>query len=362
MPTATARPAARHAREPGTPPRSLVALAAILLAATTGAAVWLLPAEADEWAGPARAARPERLGAATAPPAGRPAAERVADSGAAAPAAGGPSGFVTFVDAARTPLFGLPSAADPQDGARWFALGHLTAGRDGCTLRWGGRQGQGGDPVPGRLDRLRAAGGVAGLVFGGPTGRELSGACAVPATLTAAYRKAVGDFGAAYLDFEVQDSADDETVLRRAEAITALQEEAREGGRSLAVGFTLPATETGLAPRDQMMLRATREAGVRISVVNLLVPIRPASAGQSRLRPVASAVRAARPQVAEALAEPVTEGRIALTSVLAGPESLSPADARKMVAFAARNHLAWLSTRGAAPDPEVVRLLSAPPL
>ncbi|MBG0830814.1 hypothetical protein HS041_23940 [Planomonospora sp. ID67723] len=354
---ATGRPAARHAREPGTPPRPLIALAAVTLAATTGAAVWLLPAETDEWAGPARAAR---LEAATASPMARPAAEHVPapDGGVT----GGPSGFMTFLDAVHTPLFDLPESTARHGGARWFAVGHLTAGRDDCALRWGGRRDQAGDAVPGRLDRLREAGGAAGLVFGGPAGRELADACTVPDALAAAYRKAASDFGAAYLDFEVQDSGDHETVLRRAEAITALQEEARENGRPLTVGFTLPATETGLAPRDRMMLRTTREAGVRISVVNLLVPIRHLPAGQSHLRPVASAVRAAQPQIAEALGEPTTPGRVALTSVLTDPESLSPADARKIVAFAARNHLAWLSTRGATPAPEVVRLLSAPPL
>ncbi|WP_449064435.1 hypothetical protein [Planomonospora algeriensis] len=54
--------------------------------------------------------------------------------------------------------------------------------------------------------------------------------------------------------------------------------------------------------------------------------------------------------------------RIALTPVLAGPSDLSPADARKLAGFAARHGLAWISTRGAVPAPEVARLLAAPPL
>ena len=42
----TDRPAARQAREPGTPPRSLVALASAALALATGVAIWLLPTKA----------------------------------------------------------------------------------------------------------------------------------------------------------------------------------------------------------------------------------------------------------------------------------------------------------------------------
>ena len=46
MQVVTDRPAARQAREPGTPPRSLVALASAALAFGTGVAIWFLPAKA----------------------------------------------------------------------------------------------------------------------------------------------------------------------------------------------------------------------------------------------------------------------------------------------------------------------------
>ncbi|WP_068924931.1 hypothetical protein [Planobispora rosea] len=387
MPLATDRPAARHAREPGTLPRSFTALASVALAAVTGAAVWMLPTETDEWATPAQAAHSGGAEPASGggSPAGRrsvvsgePAAEARSASGSGvpvsppgaasdspasplSPAPGGPSGFVTFVDAVREPLFDLPRTVRPGD-ARWFVLGHLTAGRNGCTPGWGGVQDPGTVPVTARLDLLRAMGGEAGLVFGGPMGRELASACASPGSLASAYRQAVSVHGATHVDFEVQDSADHAAIVRRAEAITALQREFRGAGRPLTVSFTLPATGTGLSPRDQMMVRTTREAGVRISAVNLLVPIRPAHAGQSRLRPVAAAVRAAEPQVAEALGAPTASGLVALTPVLVSPGDLSPADARKLVDFTTRHDLAWLSTRGATPSLDVLRLLSSPPL
>ncbi|MEU8386377.1 hypothetical protein, partial [Streptosporangium sp. NPDC048865] len=68
MPVATDRPDTRRVREPGTPPRPLVVLASIMLAAGTGAAFWLLPSRAQgEWA-----ALDARGGAGTTPSAPAP--------------------------------------------------------------------------------------------------------------------------------------------------------------------------------------------------------------------------------------------------------------------------------------------------
>ncbi|MFC7649608.1 hypothetical protein ACFQX6_61510 [Streptosporangium lutulentum] len=259
MPVATDRPAARQAREPGTPPRSLVALASAALALTTGVAIWLLPAEAgDDRAVPGLDARAgvTASGLATRSTAGPSPARSVVSS------TGQPSGFVTFVDTVRDPLFNLPEATG-KDRVHWFTLGHLTTGRRECVPTWGGGKERDGGLVADRLSRLRAAGGDAGLAFGGPVGRELAAACTDLDRLVAAYRQAIDTFDATYIDFEVQDPADAETVLRRARAIAALQREAEAGGRSLIVSFTLPVTGAGLAPSDQTMLRSTREAAPR---------------------------------------------------------------------------------------------------
>ncbi|MEU1878508.1 hypothetical protein ABZ470_14450 [Streptosporangium sp. NPDC020072] len=344
----------RRVREPGTPPRSLVALASLALAAGTGAALWVLPGGAVR---PARAQRPVApppvpvpapLASAPVPsPAGRP-----------GPVAR-PSGFVTFVDAARNPSFTAPfTPPGPSAPGRvhWFTLGHLTAGEDGCTPEWNGRD-PGLSPA-GRLARLRASGGEAGLVFGGPGGRELAATCADLGRLTDAYRRAVNASGAGYVDFELGGGDNEATVLRRAAAIASLQREAAAAGGTLTVSFTLPADGDGLSLADQRMLRVTREHGAEISAVNLLVPIRSGPGRRSRLRPIAEAVRAAHPQVVRSLGRTGTGHRIALSPFLSGAKDLTSADARKLVAFSAREGMAWLSTRGAAPSWRVSRLLA----
>ncbi|GAA3508848.1 hypothetical protein FHR32_000272 [Streptosporangium album] len=354
MSVATDHSAARRPREPGTPPRAMVVLAAAALVTGTGLAVWLLPATSDGWTGTGRTphagGKPPRLTRTTAglPPEPAP----------PPPAAVHPSGFVAFVDTVRDPLFNLPRAAR-QEHVRWFTLGHLTAGQDGCTPVWGGLRGQGGNPVATVLGRLRAAGGDAGLAFGGRTGSEPAVTCADLGRLTAAYRQVVAAFGVTYLDFEVEGADGDETVLRRAGAIRALQREAAGEGRPLTVSFTLPVNDAGLTLRDQAMLRSTREAGVEIAAVNLLAPIRRSSTGRTDLHYVASAVRAAHSQLAQAMGEATAWHRIALTAVLSGSRDLTVADARRLTAFTTRNGLAWLSTRGAAPAPDAARLLAA---
>jgi chitinase len=358
MPLVTVRPAARQAREPGTPPRSFVVLASAALAFGTGVAIWLLPAKAGgDQATPGQDAR----AGVTAPGLSTRSTAGQLPSRSLASSTGRPSGFVTFVDTIRDPLFALPEAPGA-DRVRWFTLGHLTAGREECVPIWGGRQTQDDNLIANRLGRLRAVGGDAGLAFGGPAGRELAAACIDLDRLVSAYRQAIGTFDATSIDFEIRDPADAETVLRRARAIATLQREAAAEGRPLTVSFTLPVTETGLAPNNQAMLRSTREAGVRIAAVNLLVTIGPAPDAEfarSRLGPIAAAVRAAQPQIAGSLGEPAAWRRIALTPVLSNSQDLTPLDARRLIAFAGRNRLAWLSLRGAAPTPTVARLLAS---
>jgi hypothetical protein len=192
-------------------------------------------------------------------------------------------------------------------------------------------------------------------VFGGPGGRELAAACSGPDALASAYRRVLDAFDASYADFEVRDSADTATVVRRAHAIRALQRE-----RRLRVSFTLPLQTYGLAARDAAMLRLTRRAGAEIDTVNLLAPIEPHGAPDGRMHRVAAALRLARTQVAGAQGVPDTDDawrRIALTCVLTSRDDLSEADAGKLAAFAARLDLAWLSLRGTPPAPQVARIL-----
>ncbi|GAB2929837.1 hypothetical protein ACFMQL_03185 [Nonomuraea fastidiosa] len=374
----------RHRREPGTLPRPLAVLGAIALAAGTAAAIRMLPADAEP--------RPAR------PPAATPVATQVEQQ----PQGEAFSGFVAFADAARSPALDL-AADSRRTGVRSYALGHVVAATGACVPTWApassgesrvaiggsaatptgepgatsggsaatptdrpgvpndgrnGRRGKGRAKggVTERVRRLRAAGGDAMPVFGGPRGQDLAAACARPGALAAAYRRVVRAFDATAADFEIRDSADRAAVLRRARAIAAIQRE-----RPLRVGFTLPLGRDGLSAQDVAMLRATRKVGAQVSTVNLLTPIEPrATSAGGRLDLVAVGVRKAAGQLAQIHDLPSADAayrRLALTLMPSSADDLTVQDAWRLVAYANRHRLAWLSLRGTTPRPGVARIL-----
>ncbi|WP_169949417.1 hypothetical protein [Microbispora sp. H11081] len=364
---------ARHSREAGRPPRSLVLLASAALVAGTGGALWALPAAPPGgWnvssgvmpgTGPAGDRTPSPATSETLVAARQP-----VTASPTPPAAR----YRAFLYAAGRPHPELAAA-----GVRSFAMGHIVVGPGGCAPHWAGVRPRGGEAVAARILRVRAEGGEVWPSFGGPYGQELSVTCEDPALLRSAYRRVVTALTAPGVDFELADPADpagepgwagaadpdgEAVVRRRAAALARLQEEARTGempAGSLRVTFTVPASRDGLRPADQEALRITREAGVEIDSVGLLVPVDP---GPATLHGLAVAVRAARPQIAAALGVPPDAAwrRMGLTPVLSGSGDLGPGDAARLAAFRARSGLAWLSLRGARPADDVVRILARP--
>jgi hypothetical protein len=331
-------------RPPGTLSGPVTALAAIMLVGATGIAISMLPAKAGEgWGAPSAAPQPQDAANELTGVRRRLVMSLPPQS---------PRGFVAFVDTARTPRFD-PSDEIRRTGVRFYTLGRLTAGADGCTPRWHGMRPQGVGPVANRLGGLRGAGGDAGLAFGG-AGRELSTTCTDQDRLAAAYRRVLGAFDPSHIDFEVAGGSDLSATLRRAKAIRALKK--RTPG--LEVFISVPLSPTGLAEGDQRMLRATIEAGAVIDTINLLVPLRPAAGDR---RALGRAIRAARAQVGTALGVPDEQvwRHVALTTVLTGPGDLDQARAGRLMSFAARNGLAWISTRGARPADAVLEILSS---
>ncbi|GAB1821873.1 glycoside hydrolase family 18 protein [Herbidospora sp. RD11066] len=318
---------ATQPRPGGTPSRALVTAAATALVGATAAALWLLPAEPlPEWAAPV-----------VPPVAAAPAV-------AVAPKAERTIPYVTFIDAIRSE--GGVSRAPS------YLVGHVNA--TGCVPTWSGLPASAKKPL---VSTLHKTGRPVSLSFGGPQGPELAATCDGPARLLRAYRSVLKTYRPESIDFEVTDSADTLTTTRRAVAIQRLQEEARRAGSELLVSMTLPATSVGLSIADRAMLKATWAAGAEIGRVNLLVPFAPGERGN--LRALADVAHATNRQLTRLLNRPAWP-HLGLTPVLASADDLTVADARTLVAFQTKNSLGELSIRGATPEEEVARILTAP--
>ncbi|WP_214107514.1 hypothetical protein [Acrocarpospora catenulata] len=314
----------------------MLVLASAALVAGTAAALWALPGQ------------PLAPVAVAVPPiTARPAVV------VASPLTS-PAGYVAFVDAVRDPGFDLPGTAR-RTGVTAYTLGHLSAGRNGCTPTWGGREPA---ALVSQVGRLRAGGGDAGLAFGGPNGDELSATCADRDRLLAAYQRVIAAYRPVTLDFEVRDSADPAVTARRAAVIARLQREARQQGRPLTITFTLPVTGTGLSSDDQAMLHRTRAAGAEIGTVNLLIPFQPGS--PRNIHRLLLAARATHQQLAWVLETTEQAGwrHMGVTPLLVAAQDLGLAEARRLARFRAHTQLAWISVRGATPTDEVARVLT----
>src|SRR6185369_972845 len=109
------------------------------------------------------------------------------------------------------------------------------------------------------------------ISFGGYGGRELAQACATSTDLQAAYQAVADQYGATWLDFDVEGSetnaiADTAANQRRNLALAAMQ----AANPNLKVDFTLPASTSGLTQDGLSLLRDAKTAGVNITVVNAM--------------------------------------------------------------------------------------------
>lgn len=269
------------------------------------------------------------------------------------------AGFAPYVDTSLNPPFDLAGAA-LRTGVRQFNLGFVVAaGGSGCVPGWAGLAATlSADPVAARITALRALGGDAAVSFGGKDGAELAQTCTRAAQLTAAYQRVISAYRLDEIDFDVEGSALSNMAAnnRRDTALAALQAK----DRSLRVSFTLPVLPSGLTRDGINLLTRAHSAGVQISAVNVLAmdfgdsnaPNPTAMMGTYAIR----ALTATDAQVAGLLG---ISKRAAWTKIAVTPmigvndqrdEVFTLSDARKLAAFAARKHLAWISMWSADRD------------
>lgn len=291
--------------------------------------------------------------ATTKPPAPAPTPTPTATPTSGTPAASA-GGFAPYVDVGLYPPYDLTGNA-AKTGVKNYTLAFIVSG-GGCVPKWGGAQGLGDNAVAGRIGALRAAGGDVRVSFGGANGTELGRACGSAAQLASAYKQVIDAFKLTKVDFDVEGAAIADTAAndRRAQAIATLQKQLP----GLDVSFTLPVLPSGLTPDGVNLLTDAKRAGVAISAVNIMAmdygdgqaPNPSGKMGDYAIQ----AATSTEAQVRSALGLSSAWSHLAITPMIGvndtNTEVFTVADARKVAAFAASRHLAWLSMWSATRD------------
>ncbi len=183
--------------------------------------------------------------------------------------------FSPYVDVTLTPTFHFedPLVSPSAD----HVLGFVVADRrEPCTPTWGtyydldgaGRQ----LDLDRRVERLRERDGDVIVSFGGAVNDELAVACTDTAALTDAYRAVIERYTLATIDLDIEGAAlgDEAANARRTTALLALQKDAAERERPLAIWVTVPVAPTGLTPEGLAVVRGMIAAGVDLAGVNLM--------------------------------------------------------------------------------------------
>jgi Glycosyl hydrolases family 18 len=170
----------------------------------------------------------------------------------------------------------IPSLAS-QSGTHYFNLGFLQAASAGsCTLTWDGSQSADSPSYQSEIGQLKQQGGNVALTFGGQSagdnGTEIADSCSSVSALAADYEAVINTYHVSRLDMDVELNAlnDSAGIDRRNKALAMTQTWAASHGYPLQIQYTLPVQPSGLQPNALAVLQSAVQAGVKVSLVNLM--------------------------------------------------------------------------------------------
>jgi hypothetical protein len=180
----------------------------------------------------------------------------------------------------RSPVYLMPLDNNPPTASQMAGIMSQTGERDfmlsfvldsgGCTPAWDGSSSEAvssDTTVTALIDAIRAAGGDAGVSFGGYNGTELGQDCSSASALASAYQSVITKYQLTHVDFDIENTAlgDTSNELKRFQAIALLEQE----DPSLTVSLTIPMTSVGLPGTGTGEIQQAIAAGARIDVFNI---------------------------------------------------------------------------------------------
>lgn len=181
----------------------------------------------------------------------------------------------------RSPVYLMPLDNNPPGASQIAGIMTATGEKDfilsfvldsgGCTPAWDGSSSQpvsSDTTVAALISAIRAAGGDAGVSFGGYNGTELGQDCPSASALASAYQSVITRYQLTHVDFDIENTAlgDTSNELKRFQAIAILERE----DPSLTVSLTIPMTSVGLPGTGTGEIQQAIAAGARIDVFGIM--------------------------------------------------------------------------------------------
>ncbi len=183
--------------------------------------------------------------------------------------------FAGYVDATATPTYAYESPAT-KAGNNVMLSFIVASTQDSCEPSWGTYYSL--DSAATDLDmdrrvaRLVQQGGQVSVSFGGAINDELSTVCTDSSKLVAAYAQVIDRYKLTTIDLDIEadDLSDTSAGVRRAKAISTLQEQRAAAKKPVNVWLTLPVSPTGLTEEGLTAVKQMLQAGVDLAGVNAM--------------------------------------------------------------------------------------------
>jgi hypothetical protein len=174
-------------------------------------------------------------------------------------------GVAPYVDLSANSASLLDSAIS-QAGLKSYTAAFIIG--SGCTPIWGDTLGIENSTANARIARAQSAGAQTIISFGGAGGAELGQSCGDVNSLTQAYQSVINKYHVDHLDFDIEGAAiaDTGSVNRRFQAIRNLQ----NSNGNLRISVTIPVLENGPDGNGTNFLRAAKDNGVNLEIINIM--------------------------------------------------------------------------------------------
>ncbi|MGV4982849.1 carbohydrate binding domain-containing protein [Streptomyces sp. NRAIS3] len=214
----------------------------------------------------------------------------------------------------------------------------------GCNQIWGDTLPIGNDSYTDpEIAKAKSEGASVIISSGGASGEPLAWTCSTQSSIDAGYQALINDYGVTQLDFDVEGAAvaDTAAAARQMQAMKDL----KASNPGLRFSMTLPVLTSGLTNDGVNILKAAKNAGIKIDVVNIMAMDYYAGTGTEMGQGAVSAAKATLAQM-QSVDSGYAYANLGITPMIGKNDDGSTftlADAQTVESFAAQNGVGRLA-------------------